>query len=101
MLSFGLIGPELVRYGLATWEVLIGVGLIFKWFLRETLLLMFLQMLGTLTPIVLLPGEVFTVFPYGLTLEGQYIIKNLVIIAAGLVVGSTVRGGRIISEKLI
>ncbi len=101
MLSFGLIGPELVRYGLATWEVLIGIGLLFKWRLREILLLMFLQMLGTLTPIVLLPGEVFTAFPYGLTLEGQYIIKNLVIIAAGMVIGSTVRGGKIISEKLI
>ena len=101
ILSFGLIGSEVVRYGLATWEVLIGIGLIFKWRLREILLLMFLQMLGTLTPIVLLPGEVFTVFPYGLTLEGQYIIKNLVIIAAGMVIGSTVRGGKIISEKLI
>lgn len=101
MLSFGLIGPELVRYGLATWEVLIGIGLMFKWFLRETLLLMFLQMLGTLTPIALLPAEVFTIFPYGLTLEGQYIFKNLVIIAAGLVVGSTVRGGKFIPEKLV
>ncbi len=101
MLSFGLIGPEVVRYGLATWEVLIGIGLMFKWYLRETLLLMFLQMLGTFTPIVLLPNEVFTIFPYGLTLEGQYIIKNLVIISAGLVIGSTVRGGKVISEKLI
>ncbi len=101
MLSFGLIGPDLVRYGLATWEVLIGIGLMFKWYLRETLLLMFLQMLGTLTPIVLLPDEVFTIFPYGLTLEGQYIIKNLVVISAGLVIGSTVRGGKIIQEKLI
>jgi uncharacterized membrane protein YkgB len=96
MLTFGLIGPEWVRYGLATWEVAIGIGLMFRILLRETLLLMFLQMLGTLTPIVLLPGEVFTAFPYGLTLEGQYIFKNLVVIAAGLVIGSTVRGGRII-----
>ena len=100
MLSFGLIGPDLVRYGLATWEVLIGLGLLLKLYLRETLLLMFLQMLGTLTPLVLLPEEVFTTFPYGLTLEGQYIIKNLVIIAAGMVIGSTVRGGKLISEKL-
>ena len=100
MLSFHLIGPDLVRYGLATWEVLIGVGLIFKFRLRETLLLMFLQMLGTLTPLILLPDEVFTVFPYGLTLEGQYIIKNLVIIGAGMVVGATVRGGKLISEKI-
>ena len=77
--------------------MLIGVGLIFKIYLRETLLLMFAQMLGTLTPIVLLPDEVFTIFPYGLTLEGQYIVKNLVIIGAGMVVGATVRGGKLIS----
>lgn len=80
--------------------MLIGIGLMFKWYLKETLLPMFLQMLGTLTPIVLLPNEVFTIFPYGLALEGQYIIKNLVIVSAGLVIGSTVRGGKIISEKL-
>ena len=93
----GALG-SMARYGLATWEVAIGIGLSLNIFLRETLLLMFLQMLGTLTPIILLPGEVFTTFPYGLTLEGQYIFKNLVVIAAGLVIGATVRGGRIIPE---
>ncbi len=98
ILTFGLIGPNLVRYGLATWEVMIGIGLIFNFYLRETLLLMFAQMLGTLTPIFLLPDQVFTQFPYGLTLEGQYIIKNLVVISSGLVIGATVRGGRMISE---
>ena len=70
MLTFGMIGPTTVRFGLAAWEVLIGIGLLLKIRLRETLLLMFVQMLGTMTPIVLLPEEVFTVFPYGLTLEG-------------------------------
>lgn len=99
ILSFGLIGPDVIRYGLGAWEVLIGIGLIFKLFLRETLLLMFLQMLGTMTPIFLLPDEVFTAFPYGLTLEGQYIVKNLVVISGGIVIGATVRGGKIIAEK--
>jgi uncharacterized membrane protein YkgB len=91
ILTFGLIGPDTVRYGLATWEVLIGIGLIFGIYLRATLLLMFLQMLGTMSPIVLLPNQVFTHIPYGLTLEGQYIFKNLVVISAGLVIGATVR----------
>jgi uncharacterized membrane protein YkgB len=99
ILTFGLIGPETVRFGLASWEVLIGIGLIFNILLRETLLLMFLQMLGTMTPIVLLPESVFTVFPYGLTLEGQYIFKNLVVISAGIVIGATVRGGSIIASR--
>ncbi|MDB2628287.1 hypothetical protein N9Y09_02030 [Candidatus Actinomarina sp.] len=41
--------------------------------------------------ITLLPEVCFTSFPFGLTLEGQYIVKNLIIISAALVVGSTVR----------
>jgi hypothetical protein len=94
-----LIGPEIVRFGLASWEVLIGIGLIFNVLLRETLLLMFLQMLGTMTPIVLLPDKVFNIFPYALTLEGQYIFKNLVVISAGIVIGATVRGGGIITSR--
>jgi uncharacterized membrane protein YphA (DoxX/SURF4 family) len=85
-------------YILAIWETLIGLGLITGLFLRATLLLLFVQMLGTLTPIVLFPEETFATFPYAPTLEGQYIIKNLVLTSAGLVVGSTVRGGRIVVE---
>ena len=60
--------------------------------------MLYLQMLGTLTPIVLFPDEVFTRIPYVPTLEGQYIIKNLVLISAGIVVGATVRGGRIVPD---
>ena len=46
---------------------------------------------GTFLPLILLPEVCFSNFPFGLTLEGQYIIKNLIIISAALVVGSTVR----------
>jgi uncharacterized membrane protein YphA (DoxX/SURF4 family) len=83
---------------LAVWEIVIGLGFITGRALRLTILLLFLQMPGTLAPIVLLPGEVFTAFPFGLTLVGQYIVKNLVLIAAALVIGATVRGGRLIEE---
>jgi len=79
---------------LAVWEMAIGLGFLLGRALRLTIFLLFLQMPGTLAPIVLLPGTVFTAFPFALTLEGQYIIKNLVLIAAALVVGSTVRGRR-------
>ncbi len=83
---------------LATWESLIGVGLITGKFMRLTLLLLFLQMPGTALPLVILPDVVWKVFPFGLTLEGQYIVKNLVLIGAGLVMGGTVRGGRLDPE---
>jgi uncharacterized membrane protein YphA (DoxX/SURF4 family) len=94
-ITFGFFSENVIIYGLATWEVLIGIGLLFRIFLRETLLLLYLQMLGTFTPVFLFPGEVFHVFPLSLTLEGQYIFKNLVVVSAGIVLGATARGGKI------
>ena len=97
-LTFGIIQPQVSIIILAFWETLIGIGLISGKFLRVTLFLLFTQMIGTMTPLILFPSETFTRFPIAPTLEGQYIIKNLVLISAGLVVGATVRGGRIIEE---
>lgn len=90
--------PELFIPVLAAWEVLIGIGLIAGKFMRITLLLLFLQMPGTILPLFILPEVVWTSFPFGLTLEGQYIVKNLVLVSAGLVLGATVRGGRLVSK---
>jgi uncharacterized membrane protein YkgB len=95
LLTFNIFPANVIAFIIATWEVLIGIGLLFNLYLRATLLLLYLQMIGTFAPVFLFPSEVFTIFPYGLTLEGQYIIKNLVVISAGIVLGTTVRGGRI------
>ena len=96
VLTLGMISPEISILLLASWECLIGLGLIFGVFLRATLLLLFVQMFGTVTPVFLFPAEVFTRIPYAPTLEGQYIIKNLVLLSAGIVIGATVRGGKIV-----
>jgi uncharacterized membrane protein YkgB len=92
-LTFGRVPSSTALLVLAVWEVLIGIGLLTGRLLRVTLLLLFLQMAGTLTPLFLFPSETFRAFPYAPTLEGQYIIKNLVLIGAALVIGATVRGG--------
>ena len=92
------VDPDLFLPVLAVWEMLIGLGLIFGKFMRITLLLLFLQMPGTALPLLILPDITWTVFPVGLTLEGQYIVKNMVLIGAGLVLAGTVRGGRIEPE---
>jgi uncharacterized membrane protein YkgB len=97
-LTFGLVKPEVSLLILATWESLIGLGLITGKYMRATLLLLFLQMPGTMTPLLLFPGETFTVFPIAPTLEGQYIIKNIALVSAGIVIGATVRGGRLEAE---
>jgi uncharacterized membrane protein YphA (DoxX/SURF4 family) len=99
-LTFGFIQPNVSIMLLAIWETLIGIGLISGLFLRLTLFLLFVQMIGTMTPLILFPAETFSRFPLVPTLEGQYMIKNLVLISAGLVVGATVRGGRIVEEAL-
>ena len=61
---------------LGWWEVVIGITMCIKPLIRISIFLLFLQMPGTFLPLVLLPEICFTNFPFGLTLEGQYIIKN-------------------------
>jgi uncharacterized membrane protein YphA (DoxX/SURF4 family) len=98
VLTFGLVQPSLSLPILAAWECLIGLGLITGKFLRATILLLLLQMLGTVTPLFLFPGEAFSQFPVAPTLEGQYIIKNMVLVSAALIIGATVRGGRLVAD---
>lgn len=93
VLSFGLVPANVSILILATWECVIGLGLIFGVLMRATLFLLWLQMLGTITPLLFFPQEVFIHIPYAPTLEGQYIIKNIVLITAGIAIGATVRGG--------
>jgi uncharacterized membrane protein YphA (DoxX/SURF4 family) len=95
ILTFELVPTKIALMTLATWECAVGLGLVFGVFLRTTLFLLWLQMIGAAAPLFLFPNESFTHIPYAPTLEGQYIIKNLVLVSAGLVVGATVRGGRL------
>lgn len=103
LLTFGLLSPKVIIVGLATWEVLIGIGFITGKFLRVTLILLFSQMLGTFAPVFMFPSDVFTAIPYGPTLEGQYIIKNIVLISAGFVIGGSLmkKGAVLKSERNI
>lgn len=86
------------------WEVSIGIFFLFKQTLRIAIGLLAMQMVGTFMPLVILTEVTFQPggFPYAPTMEGQYIIKNLLIISAALVVGGTVRStGLEKSEKLV
>ena len=75
---------------LGWWEVAIGVLLLFRPTVRVALLLLFLQIPGTFLPLVVLPEVTYVSNPLVLTLEGQYIIKNLTLIAAAMAVGGVV-----------
>jgi uncharacterized membrane protein YphA (DoxX/SURF4 family) len=97
LLSFGLITEDLARVLLAILETGIGIGLITGKFMRFTLLLLVGQMLGAVTPLFLFP-EVTWSHLFVPTLEGQYILKNIVLVSAALTIGATVRGGRLIDD---
>jgi len=80
--------PEIVVPVIGYWEVLIGIFFLIPPLTRWQFCSLPPQMVGTFLPLVLLPQVCWDVFPFGLTLEGQYIIKNLVVIGAALVIGS-------------
>ena len=85
--------PETWLSIIGWWEVAIGACFLFHRTLRIAIGLMLMQMVGTFLPLVLLPEVTFQAgrIPWGPTMEGQYIIKNLVIIAAALAIGGTAR----------
>lgn len=76
-------------------EILVGLGLLSRIGLRTILAVFMLQMAGTFLVLVLLPEVAFQDGnPLKLTVEGEFVIKNLVLLSAGLVVGSMVRRDR-------
>jgi putative oxidoreductase len=91
-LTFGMIGGQAAMVLTAIMEVTAGALLIAGGaFARVGLVVLALAFVGILSPIVLLPAEVFAAA--GPTLTGQYIFKNAVLIAAALVVASRVLRG--------
>ena len=70
------------------WEMAIGLCFLNKKTTLIAVILMFLQMSGTFLPLVILPEITFqNSNPFLPTLEGQYIIKNIIIITAALIIG--------------
>ncbi|MFC4141786.1 DoxX family membrane protein [Pedobacter mendelii] len=100
-LSLGWVKPEVSMPVLAVWECVIGLGLISKAWLRLTLILLYLQMAGTFLPLLFFPHETFNHSLFVPTLLGQYIIKNFVLISSGIVIGATLKGGKLVSSPLV
>ena len=86
------ISPEVFVPFLGCWEVFVGIGLLLGVLLRTVLLFFFLQMAGTFLVLILRPEVAFQHGnPFLLTTIGEFVVKNIVLISAGLVIGSTVR----------
>lgn len=75
--------------GMGIVEVLVGLGLITGKLIRLTLGVFFVQMLGTFLVLVMQPGDAFEGGnPLRLSVLGEFVLKNLVLIAAGIVVAA-------------
>ncbi|SDS63176.1 hypothetical protein SAMN05216490_1509 [Mucilaginibacter mallensis] len=97
-LSFGYIKPVVSLPILACWECIIGLGLIFKRRLSFILVLLYFQMAGTALPLFFFPDETWTTNLFAPTLLGQYIIKNIVLLSAGILISTTVQEKRLIAN---
>ena len=82
--------PAVVVPILGWWEVAIGLCLILRPFNRLGLFLMSVRLLGTALAFVLMPEVCFAGNPLIPTPEGQYLIKDLVLFTAAMIIGGTI-----------
>ena len=101
IITLHLVSPLVSLHILGVWECLIGIGLLFGIYLRAALLLLFLHLPGTFLPLVLFPHTCWIHFPFFPSLIGHYILKNFVLISAGIVIAASSRGGRIIANPAV
>jgi len=96
VLTFHLIPPATCIHILAVWECAMGLTLLFApgrtrigaVALRVCVLSLFAHLAGTFLPLVLFPHEVWKHLPYAPTLAGQYILKNMVLLASVVSIGA-------------
>lgn len=88
----GVVSGRAAMDCVATLECSIGLLLLTGRWMRPTVALLLVHLVGILSPVLLLPGRVFGGPHHMPTLEGQYVLKDVILLAAGLVIATTVRG---------
>jgi uncharacterized membrane protein YkgB len=91
ILTFGLLPDQVTLPLFATVEAVIGLSLITGWGLRVIIYPLAVWVLAILSPIVLLTGQLFSGPHHAPTLMGQYVVKDIILLAAVLVVAADVR----------
>jgi putative oxidoreductase len=98
ILTFGILSGRSAMDFVAGLESIIGICFISGRFLRVGVWLMAAQMLGAVSPLVIFPGELFPAPLHAPSLAAQYIIKDIILVAAGMVIASTWTGARIVAQ---
>ena len=101
ILFLGLVPGSVAILMIATLECFIGVCLLAGRWMRLALWLLAIEFVGILAPVFVLPGRLFSGPHHAPTLEGQYVLKDIILVAAGLVIAAgTFRGGRLVRGDL-
>lgn len=99
VMTGGIVPSRLGLVVTALLECAIGVSLIAHRWVRLTVYLLIFELLGILSPLVLLPGRMFGGPFHAPTLEGQYVLKDLILVSAAMVIATAFRGARIVSPE--
>lgn len=95
-LTLGIVEGDAARLFVAAMETAIGLSLLTGRYLKAGLALLGVAMVGVLSPLALFPGDLFSREYNAPTLEGQYVVKDVVLLAAGLVVVLKERGAEMV-----
>ncbi len=100
-LTFGVVPENVSIVVIATLECVIGASLLLNRWMRIAIWLLAFELVGILSPLVLLSERLFA-GPHGApTLEGQYVLKDVILLAAGFVIAAaSFRGGRLVRRDL-
>ncbi|HEY0046870.1 MAG TPA: DoxX family membrane protein [Flavobacterium sp.] len=101
VITFGLMESDISMPVLAVIECAIGIGLLFKNLMRFAIPLLYFQMAGTVLPLFIFASDTWVSAPFVPTLLGQYIIKNCILISAGIVLGVVSKGGELIADPAV
>ena len=100
VLTFGLVPWRVGIVAIATLECFVGICLLANRWMRLAVWLLAIEFVGILAPLVLLPGRLFSGPYHAPTLEGQYVLKDIILVAAGMVIAAgTFRGGRLVRDE--
>lgn len=97
-MTFSILSEPQAVVGLGVWECLIGISLLTNRLTRFALLALYAHMFGTLVTLLLFPADMFRHLPYAPTLEGQYIIKNIILLSGAAVVRASLATNRRVQQ---
>ena len=85
--TYSFLPIHVFVFVLGVWETLLGIGIIFRRALRCVLILLCIHLVGTFFALGLNPQHFFLQgVPFCLTADGEFVMKNLVLISAALVI---------------